>query len=268
MLRASGTRVRERPFMPDPIVLAIVCPLVFLGGFVDAIAGGGGIITLPAFLMAGLPAHAALATNKLSSTMGTVVSTSRLARGGYLNLRLAIPGALCALIGSPLGARLALWVPEGVFRWVLICALPVVAIMVLRDKSLRPETLPMPEKRRLTIICVCAFVIGIYDGFYGPGTGTFLLLLLSAAAQMGVRDASGETKAINLASNVSALITFAISGQVMWVTGLLAGSFCILGHYLGSGMVLKGGVKFVRPIIAVVLVALFVKTILELAGLM
>lgn len=252
--------------MPDPITLLIVCPLVFLGGFVDAIAGGGGIITLPAYLMAGVPAHVALATNKLSSAVGTCVSTARLARGGYIDARLALPAVACALVGSPVGARLALLVPEDAFRFVLMLALPIVAVFVLRKKSLRPETLPMPRARRLALLCASALVCGIYDGFYGPGTGTFLLLLFSGAARLGIRDASGEMKAVNLASNVAALVTFALAGQVWWTLGLVAGAFGIAGHYLGAGRVLHDGTRIVRPIIAVVLVLLFAKTALELAG--
>ena len=254
--------------MPDPLVLLIVCPLVFLGGFVDAIAGGGGIITLPGYLMAGVPAHVALATNKLSSAVGTCVSTARLARGGYIDVRLALPAVACALVGSPIGARLALLVPETAFRFVLMLALPVAAVFVLRKKSLRPETLPMAQGRRTAIMCACALGCGVYDGFYGPGTGTFLLMLLSGAAQLGVRDASGQMKAVNLASNVAALVTFALAGQVAWALGLIAGAFGIAGHYLGAGRVLHDGTRIVRPVIAVVLVLLFAKTALELAGIL
>ena len=252
--------------MPDLLTLVIVCPLVFLGGLVDAMAGGGGIITLPAYLMAGLPAHLALATNKLSSTVGTCVSTTRLARAGCIDARLALPGVACALLGSPVGARLALLVPEGAFRVVLMVALPLIAVLVLREKSLRPDTLPMPASRRVAVICACGLACGTYDGFYGPGTGTFLLLLLSGAARLGVRDASGIMKAVNLASNVAGVVTFALAGQVWWALGLIAGVFGIAGHYLGAGMVLRGGVRAVRPIIVAVLAALFVKTALELVG--
>ncbi len=254
--------------MPDLLTLLIVCPLVFLGGFVDAIAGGGGIITLPAYLMAGLPPHIALATNKLSSAVGTCVSTARLARGGYIDVRLALPVVACALLGSPVGARLALLVPETAFRFVLMLALPVVAVFVLRRKSLRSETVPMARGRRTLLMGACALACGVYDGFYGPGTGTFLLLLFSSVARLGVRDASGQMKAANLASNIAALVTFALAGQVWWALGLIAGAFGIAGHYLGAGRVLKDGTRIVRPIIAVVLVLLFAKTALELAGIL
>ncbi len=254
--------------MPDLTTLLIVCPLVFLGGLVDSIAGGGGIITLPAYLMAGVPAHMALATNKASSSVGTLVATARLARGGYIDVLLALPAVACALVGSPVGARMALLVPEGVFRVILMVALPLIAVLVLREKTLHPQTLPMSRRRRGLVMAACALACGCYDGFYGPGTGTFLLLCFSRFAGLGVRDASGQTKAVNLASNVAALVTFALSGQIWWSLGLIAGVFGIAGNYIGAGLVLRGGIRAVRPIIAVVLAALFVKTALELAGVM
>lgn len=108
----------------DLITFLIVCPLVFLGGLVDAVAGGGGLIALPAYLIAGVPAHLALGTNKLSSAMGTVVSAFRLWRAGFLNIRKSLPAIVCSLLGSAAGAHLALLVPERVFELILVGLLP------------------------------------------------------------------------------------------------------------------------------------------------
>ena len=249
----------------DPIMLLIVCPLVFLAGLVDSIAGGGGLISLPAYMIAGLPAHAALGTNKLSSAIGASIATLRMARGGYITLKLAIPAALGALAGSAVGARLALLTPDNVFQMLLLVALPIAAFIVLRKRTIGgDETLPMTIKKRCAIVVAVAILVGAYDGFYGPGTGTFMLIAFTGAAKLGVKEASGEVRVANLASNVAALVTFLASG-VVWVgLGLIAAAFSILGNYIGSGMVMKDGSKIVRPIIIVVLIILFIKVIWDL----
>ena len=119
----------------------------------------------------------------------------------------------------------------------------------------------LPERQTLLLSMGAALVVGCYDGFYGPGTGTFLLLLLTGLAKMNVRNASGTTKVINLSSNIAALVTFLINGKVLIPLGLASGIFCIAGHYIGSGLVLKNGLKIVRPVVFVVLLCLFVKII-------
>lgn len=119
-------------------------------------------------------------------------------------------------------------------------------------------------RKQLVILCIASLICGAYDGFYGPGAGTFMLLAFTLWAKMGVRSASGTMKAVNLASNIAAFATFALSGEVIWLLGLTAGIFGIAGHYIGAGLVLQNGTKIVRPIIGVVLAVLFVKTAWEL----
>ena len=120
----------------DPITLLIVCPLVFLAMLVDAIAGGGGLISLTAYLVAGLPPHVALGTNKVSSAIGTVVATARFAKSGLIKIKLAIPAVIFALAGSAIGAKVALHTPDGVIQMIMVFALPVVAFFVLRKRAL------------------------------------------------------------------------------------------------------------------------------------
>lgn len=243
----------------------IVCPLVFLAGFIDSIAGGGGLISLPAFMIAGVPPHMALGTNKLCSSMGTTISASRYIRNGYMKGlgKLAVMSSVAALIGSPIGATLSLLISESVIKNMMLVVLPVVAFYVLRNKNMgEGDQTDTMSDRNMTVIAVCAaFFIGAYDGFYGPGTGTFLILILTGAANMNIRRASGLTKVINLSSNIAALITFIINGKVYYPLGLAAGLFCIAGHYLGSGMVVNNGRKIVRPVVLVVLSILFLKII-------
>lgn len=245
---------------PDLSTLLIVCPLVFLGGLVDAIAGGGGLITLPGYLLAGIPPHLAIGTNKLSSGLGMCVSTARLYRGGFIDLKMAALPVAASFLGSIAGARFALFLPADLFQIILVCALPLVALLVMRKKTLAHETVPMDKRRRLTILGLCAFFCGAYDGFYGPGAGAFMLLGFAAFAQLGVRDTAGQMKIVNLASGLSALAVFAAAGEVDWLLGAAAGLFGIAGHYIGSGLVMKNGSRIVRPIILTVIALLFIKT--------
>ena len=245
----------------DFTAFLIICPLTFLAGLVDSIGGGGGPISLPAFLLAGLSPHYAIATNKLSSTIGTTVSTARYCKNGYFSKTIALPSIGLALLGSFLGARLVLLTSDVLLKKLMLIILPIVAVIVLLDKKEPEFDNSFPAVRRMVIVCISAFLIGIYDGFYGPGTGTFLLLCLTRIARMDIRTASGNVKLINLSSNVAALTTFLFSGYVNVVYGIAGGLFCLAGHYIGSGLVMKTGSKLVRPVIVLVLILLFVTII-------
>ena len=246
----------------------IVCPLVFLAGFVDSIAGGGGLISLPAYIIAGVPAHFALGTNKISSTLGTSVSTWRYLKNGYLKGKELVTTALCAcltaLVGSYIGSSLSLMVSDTVLKHMMMVVLPIVSLYVLRNKNMGTETeqKKLSGKAVLLISVAASFVIGMYDGFYGPGTGTFYLLVLTGIAHLSIHEASAMTKVLNLTSNVMALTNFLINGTAYYGLGLAAAAFCIAGNYLGSGLVVNNGQKIVRPVILVVLLILFVKILL------
>ena len=245
--------------------LLIICPLAFIAGFVDAIAGGGGLISLPAFILAGLPVHNALATNKLMSTMGTTISTVRYALQGYMVKSFVAVGIACGLSGSCLGSNLALLTDDWALKAVMLVALPFIAYFVLRTKELDSfsET-EIPRRRAIAITAGVAFAVGVYDGFYGPGTGTFLLLLLTALAHQDIRTAAGTTKAINLSTNVAALAVFFVNGAVLIPLGLLAGVFNIAGNFLGSRTFVKEGSRITRPIMLVVLVVFAAKLVFDL----
>lgn len=243
----------------------IVCPLVFLAGFVDSVAGGGGLISLPAFLLAGLPPHMAIGTNKLSSAMGTTISTARFVKNRMVNGRLALLCIPAALLGAVIGSKAVLLLDEKLIRYLILFVLPVVSYYVIRNRDLgagNEEQACLSPNQKL--ICVLAsFVVGMYDGFYGPGTGTFLLLIYTGAAKLNIKSAAGLTKVVNLSSNIAALGVFITSGKVDYLLGLVAACFCVAGHYLGSGMVMKSGNKVVRPVVLCVLCCLFVKILTE-----
>ena len=251
--------------MSELVRYLIVCPLIFLGGFVDAIAGGGGLISLPAYLIAGLPAHAAIGTNKISSAMGTTLTTWKFWKQGYIRPKLAALCAVCALIGSTGGANLALLVSDRVFKILLLFILPLTALYVFRSKTMENAGKePLSPAKTYALAAACALVIGVYDGFYGPGTGTFLLLLLTGLARMDLNTAAGTTKVINLSTNIAALVTYLLNGKVYLTLGLVAGLFGIAGNWLGARSFTKNGAKIVKPIIGVVLAVFFVRILWEM----
>ena len=257
-------RAMLMPIELTPKMLLIVIVGVFLASFVDGVAGGGGIISIPTYFLAGLPAHLALGTNKLSSGIGTAVSTARFIRGGYVDWKLAIPSVALALYGAHLGTSLQLMMDERCLKWLLLLVLPVVAFVVLRQKQLPERRGEMDERRRAAIVLGASFLVGAYDGFYGPGTGTFLILIYCNLGKLDLRTASGNVKLVNLASNIGALATSLAHGKVFIVLGLIGAVASVAGHYLGSGMAIKNGSKIVRPVILAVLVLLAIKVITEL----
>ena len=232
-----------------------VFPLVFLAGLIDAIAGGGGLISLPAYMIAGLPPHQAIATNKMSSSLGTALSTIRFAISGYIHLQTALFAVPCALAGSWAGSSLNLMISNDVFK---------TAVIVLRKKDFEDGKEPCGMKKTIVLSCLIALGIGVYDGFYGPGTGTFLILLLTGLAHMSLQDANGLTKAINISTNLPSLTVYLLLGQVLIPLGLLAGICGIAGNYLGVSFFDSRGSKIVRPVMLSVLVIFMCRTIYDL----
>ena len=246
-----------------PLMFVIVCPMLFLAGLVDAIGGGGGLISLPAYLLAGLPAHSAIATNKLSSSCGTALATWRFIRKGLVNFRLAGFSVIAAVLGSSLGANLSLAVSESVMKNILLAVLPLAAFFVLNRHLFQDEGKHAAEadRKTLTICMVSAFIIGMYDGFYGPGTGTFLIIAFAVFAKMTVGSANAQAKVINLTSNLTSLAVFLLNGQVLIPLGIAAAVCNMAGNWVGSTLAVTKGTKIVRPVILLVLVLLLAKII-------
>lgn len=241
----------------------IVLPLVGLAGFVDAAAGGGGLISLPAYLAAGLPAHLAAGTNKMGAIFGTALATWKYHRAGCLDVRAGVPAALGALPGAALGARLLLLVPENAARVALLIAVPIVAgITALRREA--PESEGPQRCVHPALSLLLGFLLGMYDGFFGPGTGTFLMLAFAAVCGMRLVRASGTAKLVNLASNAAAMAAFFVDSSVVVPLALPAALCSMAGNYLGSRLAVRRGARFIRPLVYVVLALLLGTTALEL----
>ncbi len=244
----------------------VCCVGVFFASFMDAIAGGGGIISVPTYLMAfhGLPTYYTLGTNKLSSCIGTIFSTARFIRSGLVDWKLFAPAMVLSVLGSIGGTWLQHRTPDIILKYLLLAVLPVVAFFTLRSKSWPDKPGDIDPRARKAIIWIASLLIGCYDGYYGPGTGTFLMLVFIRMAKLDTRHAAGGVKIINLCSNIGGLTTALLSGYVLVGVGLIASVASIAGHYLGAGLAIKNGSKVVRPAVIIVLLLLTVKVGSEL----
>lgn len=241
----------------------IICPLAFLAGFIDAIAGGGGFISLPAYLIAGLPPHAAIATNKFSACIGTLAATLRFAQKGFINLRIVAFPLVTALIGSWAGAKIALGIPEGALKTAMIFIIPATAFIVIKSKDFQSSKPKFPTAATIAITTLLTLAIGLYDGIYGPGTGTFLFLMFIYIARFGMNDAAGATKIVNLTTNAAALVIFIINGTVIFPLGIIAAVFAVAGNFIGANYFINKGKTIVKPAILTVLTIFLIKICYE-----
>lgn len=247
-------------------VVLLICVGVFFASLMDAIAGGGGIISVPTYLIAfsGLPAYYALGTNKLSAGIGTMISTARFIKNGLVDWKLFSPAIVLALLGSMGGTWLQHHTPDIVLKYLLLAVLPVVAVITLRTRSWPDEPGEIPFKIQAAVVWAAALVVGAYDGYYGPGTGTFLMLIFIRLGKLDTLHAAGGVKVINLASNLGSLFTALTAGYVYIAIGLISAVASLAGHYIGAGLAIKNGGKLVRPAVVLVLLLLAVKVGSEL----
>jgi uncharacterized membrane protein YfcA len=231
-------------------------------GWVDAVVGGGGLLQLPALLLAapGVPVATLLGTNKLAAVAGTGTAAVTYLRRTTVDWRVLRPAVGLALLCSGLGAALAGAVPARAFRPVVIAVLAGVALVV----TLRPSLGTAPgrgatTKGRLAAIGLAGIVIATYDGAVGPGTGTFLILSFTATLGVDFLHASAMAKAVNVATNLGALVVFALSGHVWWLLGAAMAGANVLGARLGARTALRRGSGFVRVVLLVVVFALLAK---------
>lgn len=244
-------------------MLLTVCPLTFLAGFVDSVAGGGGLISLPAYYLAGLPPVMAAGTNKLSACLGTLAASGRFIAGKKVDVWVAVLAAAGAFPGSWLGTALLQRIPEQVIRVMMIAALPLVALVVLRRGNQLGGHGLVPGKWMRPCSALIGLAVGFYDGLVGPGTGTFLILLFTLLLGMEAVLASGTAKLVNLASNLASLTALVIAGKVLPALGLPAAVCAIAGNLLGAGMTIKKGTGFIRIMLIAVLALLLAKMLYD-----
>ena len=234
----------------------------FFAGFVDSIAGGGGLIQLPALLI-GLPKSETaevLGTNKLSAVFGTTTAAALYRKQIKPDPKVLIAMGVPAFLGSAGGAVLASKIPTSSMRPMVLVLLIVVAIYTWFKPDLgKFENLRHHSKRRVQIAAIAGAVIGFYDGIFGPGTGSFLMLILVASLGYAFITASAIAKVVNVATNVGAILVFGIHGAVIWQIGIIMGIANISGAIIGSRLAIKGGSTLVRKVFLIVTIALIIK---------
>lgn len=234
----------------------------FVAGIIDSIAGGGGMITVPALLLAGIPPVEALGTNKLQSLFGSSSATIAYASKGLVNIRENWTDALASTIGSVFGALLATILPVEIMRAVL----PLLLLAIALYFALKPNVGDLDRTRRVgpflfgvTIVPL----IGFYDGLFGPGTGSFFMLAFVALAGYGVLKATAHTKLLNFASNVGGFAAFAAVGVINWKVGIFMGVAQFIGAQIGAQLAMRIGARVIKPLLIVVSLALAVRLLLD-----
>lgn len=215
------------------------------GGFVDSIAGGGGIITVPVLLASGMPPHIALATNKLQSSFGSFTASFNYIHKGLVHLKDVLRGIFFTFIGASLGTISILYI-DATFLNKLI---PIMLIAIFLYTLFTPKLGENDRNKKMSenlFYLIFGLGIGFYDGFFGPGTGSFWTIAFVMLLGLNLKSATARTKVMNFTSNIVALAVFLIGGKVLWLVGILMGAGQILGAYLGSSLVVKKEVTFVR----------------------
>lgn len=234
----------------------------FVAGFIDSIAGGGGLITVPAMLIAGFSPIDTLGTNKLQSLFGSGSATLAYARGGHVDLRHQLPMAIMSGLGAAVGALVTTFIPGNVLK----AAMPLLLIGIAGYFALKPRISDQDSHRRITpFLFGLTFVplIGFYDGVFGPGTGSFFMLGFVTLAGFGLLKATAHTKMLNFASNIGAFCVFAFSGVIVWKAGFAMGLGQFLGAQAGSRLAMRSGAKIIKPLLIVTCTALAIKLLAD-----
>ncbi|MQW85575.1 TSUP family transporter [Sinorhizobium saheli] len=250
--------------MPDLAlhILLFLFAAAFIAGFIDSIAGGGGMITIPAMLIAGIPPLETLGTNKLQSLFGSGSASMAYARNGHVNLREQMPMALMSAAGSVLGALLATVVPGDALKAVL----PFLLIAIALYFGCKPNIGDVERHHRMTrLMFTLSFVplIGLYDGVFGPGTGSFFMLGFVTLGGFGILKATAHTKFLNFGSNLGAFAVFVLYGVVLWKVGLIMGAGQFLGAQVGSRYAMAKGAKIIKPLLVIVSIALAIRLLAD-----
>lgn len=241
-----------------------ICIAGFAAAAVDSIAGGGGLISLPAIMAVGVPPHFALGTNKFASTCASFTSTLTFAKSQKIYMPLIKYLIPCTLIGAAIGVNIALQIDKSVLEVMILVLVFAVAIYTIVKKDFGSED-RFKGLTKLNIFygCIFAFALGFYDGFFGPGTGSFLIFLFISIFGFDFTISAGNAKILNFVSNITSLVLFAMSGNIKYMVGIPMALFMILGARVGTKIAIKNGAKVIKPIFVTIALGLTAKLLYQ-----
>ncbi|MET0370581.1 MAG: TSUP family transporter [Sphingobium sp.] len=244
-----------------PEIVAFLIAAAFIAACIDAMAGGGGLITLPALMAVGVPPVAAVATNKLQSSFGTFGACVAYARAGHMNLSAYRWPVIAAFLGSVGGA----WLVQRVSPSILAGLMPALLIAIAAYFTFSPKAGDLDRRQRVGIVTLSLLIgiIGFYDGFFGPGAGAFYTTIFLALGGLGLVRATAQTKAANFASNIAGLLTMIAGGHVIWIAGFAMAVGSIAGGQIGSHLAMRFGSKLIKPILILMSLALTAKMLID-----
>ena len=247
-----------------PEIVALLFAAAMAAGFVDAIAGGGGLITVPVLLAVGVSPVAAIATNKIQGSCGTASATWTFWRKGRIDFALLKWPLIATAVGAALGAMVVSFVDT---TWLMVL-LPLLLAGIAVYFLVGPKASDEDVHARLTPLAFGAVSggIGFYDGFFGPGAGSFFALALVTLMGMGLTRATAHTKALNFSSNLVSVVVFAIGGHVLWAVGLTMAVGQVLGGWLGSHAAMRFGPKLIRPLLVLICIGMVIKLLSDPAN--
>ena len=246
---------------------ALLCCLAFFfAGIVDSITGGGGLITIPVMLATGIPVHYITGTNQCSAWIGSGVASYKFVRSGNIHLRSVFITLPFAIIGSYIGARLNLIVPDRYLKVFMLVTIPIIAVFIFSNKQLGEED-HSDEQSTMAIVLWSVFiglVLGGYQGFYGPGSGLFFMLAYAACLKLDLVKATGNTRFVIAIASIASVFAYASSGNVIWNLSIILNVFYIIGSYLGAVLVIRNGARIIRPIMICVVGLLIIKIVFDM----
>lgn len=233
----------------------------FIAGYIDSIAGGGGMIQVPVLLYSGIPPIFVLATNKMASLFGTLIATIKYYLSKKISIRVVSIAIIPCLIASFIGSKLVMYVPNEVIKWAILIAIPIALLFLLKKSAeIKEENTKLTNKN----IILATAPIGFYDGILGPGTGTYMTISMKKFLHLDYIISTASTKPLNLATNIGSAIAFVLAGKVLWMIAIPMAIANMAGSYVGSHYAIKGGEVFIKKVLIFVLVFMLIANILKI----
>ncbi len=250
-------------FLQEITTLWIVVFVItgFVAGYIDSIAGGGGMIQVPVLLYSGIPPVFVLATNKMASLFGTLMATIKYFLSKKISFKVVSIAIIPCLLASYVGSKLVMYIPDYVIKWAILIAIPIALFFLLKkSKNISEENTKLTNKN----IILATAPIGFYDGILGPGTGTYMTISMKKFLHLDYIISTASTKPLNLATNIGSAIAFVMAGKVLWMIAIPMAISNMLGSYIGSHYAIKGGESFIKKVLIFVLIFMLVANIIKI----